>query len=123
MLFTILISIVFIAEVIIAVALIRAILRFDKAICEVNDTVVLAQGGIKDISELAHKISEQMVDLADDYVNRIKRYQEEAAMMQLSKALITLVLLRANIKTVNKFRKSRLGKTLAKGLSLLENMV
>ena len=37
MLFTILISIVFIAEVIIAVALIRAILRLDKAICEVND--------------------------------------------------------------------------------------
>lgn len=123
MLFTILISIVFIAEVIIAVALIRAILRLDKAIYEVNDTVVLAQDGIKDISELVHKISEQMVDLANDYVNRIKRYQEEAVMKQLSKALIALVLLRANIKAVNKFRKSKLGKTLAKGLSLLENMV
>ena len=123
MLFTILISIVFIAEVIIAIALIRAILRLDKAICEVNDTVVLAQDGIKDISELVHKISEQMVDLANDYVNRIKRYQEEAVMKQLSKALIALVLLRANIKAVNKFRKSKLGKTLAKGLSLLENMV
>ena len=83
MLFTILISIVFIAEMIIAVALIRAILRLDKAICEVNDTVVLAQDGIKDISELVHKISEQMVDLANDYVNRIKRYQEEAVMKQL----------------------------------------
>ena len=123
MLFTILISIVFVAEIIIAFTLIKSLLNLDRAICEVNETVNLAKDGIKDISELARKISEQMVDIASDYVDKIKRYQEETIMKQLSKALIALVLVKANVKAVNKFRRSRIGKTLAKGLSMLEIMV
>ena len=64
MIFTILISIVFIAEIIITIALVKSLKNFDKKVCELNNTIILLKPQIKDISELSRKISEQLKEFA-----------------------------------------------------------
>ena len=123
MLYTFLISIVFIAEVIIGLTLIIYLLKFDKAVLALNETVSEIKPGIREISVLSKNISEQLVELANRFVKRIKYEQEEMILRGLSKLLISLLVVKINIKAVNKFRKSKIAKVLGKGLSLLENMV
>ena len=76
MLYTILISIVFIAELIIATASIQNLLRLDKIIINADETVTAATPGIKDISELIRKISEQSIELSENFVQKIKDKEE-----------------------------------------------
>lgn len=123
MLYTFLISIVFIAEIIIGATIFIYLIRLDKAIVSLDNTVTDLKTGIKDICVLSKKISEQFIEFAEQFVKKIKQEQEEFILRSLSKILIGLVLVKINIKTVNKFRKSKLAKVLNKGLSLLENMV
>ena len=123
MIYTFLITIVFIAEIIIAFALIKTLITIDKKICNLDETITLAKPSVTDIADLMRKISEQVKELTSENIEKFKNYQEEVALRTLSKMLIAIVLVKANIKTINKFRKSKLGKTLAKGLSILENMV
>ncbi len=123
MVYTILISIVFIAELIIAITIIQNLLRLDKIVIELDEKLVASKSGIKDISELARKISEQWQIIAQDFVNRTKKETEDLFLKKLSKLLIGLLVLNLNFKFVNKIRKSKITKTLAKGLSFLENMV
>lgn len=123
MIYTFLITIVFIAEIIIAFALIKTLITIDKKICDLDETITLARPSVTDIADLMRKISEQVKELTSENIEKFKNYQEDVALRTLSKMLIAMVLVKANIKTINRFRKSKLGKTLAKGLSILENMV
>lgn len=123
MLYTFLISIVFIAEVIIGLTLIIYLLKLDKAVLTLNETVSEIKPGIREISVLSKNISEQLIELTNRFVKRIKYEQEEMILRGLSKLLISLLVVKINIKAVNKFRKSKIAKVLSKGLSLLENMV
>ena len=123
MLYTFLISIVFIAEVIIGLTLIIYLLKLDKAVLSLNETISEIKPGIREISVLSKNISEQLVELTNRFVKRIKYEQEEMILRGLSKLLISLLVVKVNIKAVNKFRKSKIAKVLGKGLSLLENMV
>ena len=123
MIYTFLTSIVFIAEIIIAIALIQVLLRLDKAVLEMNDTVNLANPGIKDISELVKKISEQAVEFSKRFKEKVTKNSEEIVLMRLFRLAITFLLVKTNIKIVQKFRKSKITKALVKGLSLLEIMV
>lgn len=123
MIYTFLISLVFIAEIIITITIIQNLFKLDKAILSLNETITLAKSGIKDIAVLSKNISFQIVELANKFVHKIKNRQEDMILRQLSKILLTLILFKINSKTINKFRKSRYSKTLAKGLSFLENMV
>ena len=123
MIYTFLISMVFIAEIIIAVSLIQVLLRLDKAILGVNEIVTLAKPGIKDISDLVKKISEQTVEFSKRFKEKVSRNSEEIILMRLFKFAITFLLVKANIKIVQKIRKSKITKAIAKGLSLLEIMV
>lgn len=123
MIFTFLISIVFIAEIIITVALIKALLNFDKKICELNDTVVLIKPQIAEVAELAKLISEQVKELSQKFVDDFRRNNEIFALKNLSKMMLGLFLIKTNIKFLQKMRKSKLVKTIAKGLSMLEIMV
>lgn len=123
MLYTFLISIVFIAEIIITIALLKILVSIDRKVCYINETIVAAKSSIVDISELMHKISEQIKLFAEDFVDKYKTYSEDLILRTLSKILISIVLIKTNLKTINKFRKSKLGKSVAKTLSILESMV
>ena len=72
MVYTILISIVFIAEIIIAVTVIQNLLRLDKVLIELNETVEVANPKIRELSCLVKKISEQSVELSEDFAIRFK---------------------------------------------------
>lgn len=123
MVYTFLISIVFIAEIIIAVTIIKGLLYLDKLILEWNSTVIETQSGIKDIAILAKKISEQYKILATDFVEKTKKNSEDMILKQISKILISVLAIKLNFKFIKKLRKSKFIKILAKGWSLVENMV
>ena len=120
---TILISIVFIAELIIAVSIIQNLKKIDKSIVEINKIINDANPKIKEVCCLAEKISEQMVELSEDFVFKFKEKQEDIAIKSFLKILLAILLLKINSKTINSFRKSETGKFIIKGLSMLENMV
>ena len=123
MVYTILISIVFIAEIIIAVTVIQNILRLDKAVIELNKMAEEANPKFHELFCLVKKISEQSVELSKDFAIRFKEKQEAFALKNLSKLLIVILLLKINSRAINAFRKSRAGKFIVKGLSMLGNMV
>lgn len=123
MLYTFLISIVFIAEIIILFALIAALIRVDKALISLDKTVTDTRPGIKDISELVHKISEQCVELSEDFVEKIKEKEEDAAIRQLNKLLVAILLWKINSKAIRKFNRSRFGRNLKRGFAFVQSMV
>lgn len=123
MIYTFLISVVFIAEIIIAITVFQVLIKFDKAVIDLNETVVLAKPGISDISELVRKISEQYKELTEQFAKKVARNSEEMILYRLIKLGIGYLLIKSNIKLVQKIRKSKVTKALAKGLSLLEIMV
>lgn len=123
MVYTILISIVFIAELIIAVTVVQNLFRLDKAVLDLDDTITATRSGIKDVSELMRKISEQWIILSQDFVDKTKRDGEEMLLRYLSKLLLGFLVLNLNFKVVKRIRNSKVTKTLAKGWSFLESMV
>ena len=123
MVYTILISIVFIAEIIITITVLQNLMNLDKKILEYNELILSTKNGIKDISVLIRKISNQIKDLIKEKISEFRLAQEEALVKQISKLLLGVLVLKLNIKFINNFRKTRLSKVLAKGLSLLEIMV
>ena len=96
-------------------ALIKFI-KFDNSLSSI-------QSSIKSICNLSKKISDQLKFLAEDFVSNIKKESEDFLLKQLSKTLVGIFVLRLNIKAVKNFQKSKIGKLLGKGLSLLEIMV
>lgn len=123
MVYTILISVVFIAELIIFFAIMQKLFQADKWILNINKKIIEAKSGIKDISVLVRKISEQWIVLANDFVETIKRESEELFLQQLSKLLIAIFVINLNFKFAKELKKSKMAKNLIKGFSLLENMV
>ena len=123
MVYTILITIVFIAELIIMITIIQNLLRLDRVLSELNNSIMTAKPTIKDICELTRKISEQCEYLAKDFVYKTKKNSEDLLLRQISKTMISLLIVSFNFKIINKLRKSKITKTLIKGLSLLENMI
>ena len=93
------------------------------AFAEFDGIITGSKTSIKDVSELSRKISEQWKILAKDFVDKTKRDGEDVLLRQLSKMLLGVLLVKLNINVLNKIRKSKITKILAKGLSLLENMV
>lgn len=123
MIYTILISIVFIAELIITTSIIRGLLKFDKYLISFDSDITRHKSNIKDISVLVKKISEQSIILAEDFVIKTKEKSEDFLLKQLTKVLVALLVLSLNFKIIKEIRKSKITKTLVKGFSFLENMV
>ena len=123
MVYTILISVVFVAELIIVVTIIQNLLKLDKYILNLDDSILSTRDGIKDICELSRKISEQYVILVSDFVDRTKRNSEDILLKNLSKTILSIVLLKLNFKFINKIRKSKLSKIISKGYSFVESMI
>ena len=123
MVYTFLISVVFIAELIIMVAILQNLIKLDKSILDLNDTLTTTKPGIKDVSMLLRKISEQWVILSQDFVDRARENGEEILIKQISKLLMGILVLNLNFKIVKRIRKSKITKFLAKGYSLVESMI
>ena len=123
MVYTILISVVFVAELIITITVFQNLSRLDKVILGLNDTVVETRLGIRDISVLLRKISEQWLILAQDFVNKTKQNTEEALLSRFSKLLVSLFVVNINFKLFKKIRNSRLTKIFVRGWSFIENVV
>jgi len=123
MIYTFLITIVFIAEVVIAISIIQALLRVDRKIIELDDTMSLINPSVKELSELVKKISAQIVEFSERFAEKFDRNKDEFFIRQLLKTLLGVFLVKTNIKIIRKIRKSKVFKVLAKGLSLLEIMV
>lgn len=123
MIFTFLISIVFIAELIIAIALLKILFNLDKKVLEINLKLVNSKDSINEICVLAKKISVQLKILSQDFVDKVKNKSENILLKEFSKILISITLLNLNFKIIKKMKKSKLVKTLVKGFNLIENMV
>ncbi len=123
MVYTILISIVFIAEIIITITILQNLIKLDKVVLDYSETVKQANPLIKDVANLSKKVSEQIIELAEHFVYKLKKDQEDIFLRFLSKILMILLLLKINSKAINAFRKSKSGKLIIKGLTMLGNMV
>ncbi len=73
MLFYFLISIVFIAEVIISLALIIVLVKADKIILKYNEITEEIRPSVKSVMILVRKISKQLVELAPMLSEQIKK--------------------------------------------------
>lgn len=123
MVYTILIAVVFIAELIITVAVIQYLLRLDRFVLDCNETLLDIKANINDITVLGRKISEQWVLLANGFTENVQKKTEDVALKYLSKLLLSILLVKFNFKLVKKIRQSKVTKIFLKGWSFFENMV
>ncbi len=123
MIFTIFTVIVFISQIVILCAIIIGLLKLDKSVKQADAFLEEAKPKIKDISKLAHGISEQMAELTPMWVDNIKSFGTKLLLKKLE-SLISLFLFWGINKTVmKKFRKSKFLSAVAKGLSFVNNMI
>ena len=87
MIFKILISIVFIAELIIASSLLIFLIKFDKKINEYNDFIDDVKPSIKGLMILIRKISKQLIEFAPIIVNNLKSFILNLFIGQIKSAL------------------------------------
>ncbi len=123
MIFTILITIVFIAELIIGFALIMNLIKFDCRINKLNQDLLLIQPSLEEVCGLVKAISFQIKEMAAEYRDEVLKRREEMSVRLISKLLAGILLWKINLKLIRKIRKSKITKTLAKGLTLLQIMV
>lgn len=123
MIFTILITIVFIAELIIGFALIMNLIKFDCRINKLNQDLLLIQPSLEEVCGLVKAISFQIKEMAAEYRDEVLKRREEMSVRLISKLLAGILLWKINLKFIRKIRKSKITKTLAKGLTLLQIMV
>ena len=123
MIFTFLITIVFIAELIITLAVMMALLRLDKKVLEADSTLDLLKPELKEVCKLVKNISSQVRELSIRFVEKVKEHNDNLWTAQFVKLLSGILLWKLNIKFIKKFRKSKVAKTLSRGLSLLQLVV
>lgn len=123
MLFKIFTTIVFIAELIIAYTIISKLVQFDKMILETNAFVVEANPKIKEITRLVRKISDQIAELVPMYVEKLKELRNKIMLKKLESLIALTLFWSINIKVLKKIRKSKILKTVVKGLSVLQSVI
>lgn len=123
MLFLFFISIVFIAELIIAFTVFNSLFKLDIKINKLSEALINKRADIKDITALAKAISEQLKELSEEFVDNFNEKKEEI-ILSLVKSLMSAILFWSiNIKVVKRLRKSKVLNAAWKGLSLLENVI
>ncbi len=123
MIFKIMTTIVFIAEIIVAYTILKKLLAFDKLVIRTNEALMGIKPEISYIGCLIKKISAQYVEFAYDFAEKIHVKSDEAIVTQLGKLVIAITLLRFNSKLIRKILISKPFKMLRKGLSLLKYVV
>lgn len=123
MIFTFLMSIVFIAEIIIAFTIIFNLIKFDKFLTDTNILLEKAKPEIRSICELYTGISAQIVEFSQIGVDKFKAAKERFILKQLESLMSAILFWSINIKILKKFRKNKIIKTALKGLTLLQSVV
>ncbi len=123
MVFTILISIVFIAELIIACAIILNLLKLDRFFLESSAFLDEAKPKIKEISVLSREVSAQIAELTPIWVGNVKRAGNKLVQNQLESLMSGILLWSINIRVIRKLRRNKFLQSVWKGLSLLQSVI
>ena len=123
MIFTLFTAIVFIAELIITFTIIFYLIKLDKCFIEASEFIDIAKPKIKDISELAKGISEQMAELAPIWIDNLRVLRNKIILAKLESLMSAFLFWSINIKVMRKLKKSKFLKAVFKGLSLVQNMI
>lgn len=123
MLFTIFTTIVFISEIIIGYSILSQLIKMDKKIIAANDFLVEANPKIKKIAELVKAISSQIAELVPDYIEQLRKLRNKIALAKLESLIALFLFWSINIKVLKKFRKSKILKTVVKGLSVINSVI
>lgn len=123
MLFYFFITIVFISQLIIAATLIVVLVKIDCKINQINKSINGSRFKIKDICSLTQKISEQLKDLSEIFVEKFEEEKEKIT-LEVFKSLMSMILFWSiNIKVAKRLKKSKILKAAWKGLTLVQNMI
>lgn len=90
MVFYILISIVFLAEIIITATVLIHLIKLDKSISEWSDFIEDINPQISEIMKTYRKISEKLLELAPKLINKIKDFGIKLCVEQLKTMLTGL---------------------------------
>lgn len=112
MIFTFLISIVFVAELIITITILLALKRIGKKVRNLNLTLSYIKPSLKEVCVLVRKISGQMVEFTEGFIER----QKDNLLTHVARVLLGVLFLR-------RFKKSKAFRLISRGLSLLEIVV
>ena len=123
MIFLFFISIVFIAELIIAFTVFNSLFKLDIKINKLSEALINKRADIKDITALAKAISEQLKELSEEFVDNFNEKKEEIILSLVKSLMSTILFWSINIKVVKRLRKSKVLNVAWKGLSLLENVI
>ena len=123
MVYTILISIVFVAEVIIAISALLVLWNLDKKLLSLDNTINDEKATIKEICSIGKGISIQLTELAEDFKEGVEKKEEDFALKILSKMLTGIVLWKINSKIFKKLKCTKAIKIIGKGFKLLEYIV
>lgn len=123
MIFTFLISIVIIAEIIIMWAILVKLYNLNKNVITINNMLIEAKQEIKEILLLIENVTEQILKIIKNYINKLKENQEIAIINKINKILLTLFIWKLNNKLVKKIRKNKTFKIFMKGFALIQNMI
>ena len=123
MLFIILISIVFVAELIIAGTVIINLIKLDKQIHAAIQFLEEANPKICGLLEIVQKISAQVLELIPIWIENLKQERNKIILNQTRRLISTIIFWSINIKVINRLRKTKLAKIAWKGLTLLQNVI
>lgn len=123
MIFKFLISIVFIAELIIAFAVFNKLYKINKDIIFLNNFLENSKNDLREILILTKKISAQIFTLSRNYVNKFREQNEINLLNKINNIVLSLLLWKLNHKIIKKIRRNKTFKMLSKGFMLVQNMI
>ena len=123
MVFVILISIVFVAELIIAFSVITNLVKFDKRIKRAAQFLEEAEPRLKELLVVVQKISAQILELIPVWLATLRQERDKIILNQAKSLISTILFWSINIKVINRIRKSKLAKAVWQGLTLVQNVI
>ena len=123
MVFVILISIVFVAELIIAFSVITNLIMFDKRIKRAAQFLEEAEPRLKELLVVVQKISAQILELIPVWLATLRQERDKIILNQAKSLISTILFWSINIKVINRIRKSKLAKAVWQGLTLVQNVI
>ena len=123
MIFIILISIVFIAELIITFTIISYLIKLDKKINNTSIFIETTNPKLKDLLTLVRNISEQILELIPMWIDNIKEERDKIILEQAKSLISTILFWSINIKISKRLRKTKIVKAVWKGLTLVQNVI
>ena len=123
MIFTFFITIVFIAELIIATSIILNLLKLNRISVDYDKFLYEIKPKVQSIFILGRKISEQFLELTPIWIKNFRNKKDAFILNQIKNLIVSVFLWKTNIKIIKKLRRNKFVKTALKSFTLLQNMV